>query len=168
MYHIRPIRPEDDPFIARIILQVMSGYRADPHTTIAGDPSLHHMYQNYQEAKAAYFVAEEAGKILGGCGIRQLAGGDAHTCELQRMFLLPEARKRGIGKALMQLCLEKAQAFGYRQVYIETLEEMLAARSLYLRFGFREIEQRLGDTGHDGCNIKMLKVINQDQPVTEK
>ncbi|MFP4091005.1 MAG: N-acetyltransferase family protein [Cyclobacteriaceae bacterium] len=159
MHIIRPIQPADNPFVAQIVLTIMADFDLDPLTTIAGDPGLHHMYENYQEERAIYYVVAAGERLLGGCGIRQLASGDEVTCELQRMFILPEARGKGIGKELMHLCLERAREFGYKQVYIETLSEMHHARRLYEYFGFEEIACRMGDTGHSGCDVKMLKKI---------
>lgn len=157
MLRIRPISPPDNPIIAKIVLRVMEDFDADPNTTIAGDPTLHHMYENYEEARAAYFIAMWSGKVVGGCGIRQLEGTQDNVCELQRMFILPEVRGKGIGKALMEKCLSQASGFGYEQVYIETLSQMHEARQLYRSYGFIETPQRLGNTGHGGCDIKMLK-----------
>jgi putative acetyltransferase len=159
MLQIRPIAPSDNRRIAEIVLSVMKHYDADPQTTIAGDPTLHHMYENYREARAAYYVAEWQGQVVGGCGIRQLEGTEENICELQRMFILPEARGQGIGKALMEKCLAKAGNFGYAQVYLETLGEMREAQELYRKFGFRKIDQPMGDTGHCGCDVKMLKEL---------
>jgi len=159
MLSIRPIVPSDNPRIAEIVLRVMEDFDADPNTTIAGDPTLHHMYENYEEARAAYFTAVWFGKVVGGCGIRQLEGTEDNVCELQRMFILPETRGKGIGKAMMEKCLSQASTFGYAHIYIETLSQMYEARQLYRRYGFAEIPQRLGNTGHRGCDIKMLRKL---------
>ena len=168
MLHIRPITPSDNRPIAEIVLSVMADYEVDPETTIAGDPTLHHMYENYQEDRAAYFIAVWDDRVVGGCGIRQLQGTDENICELQRMFLLPEVRGKGIGKALMEKCIRQAEAFGYRQMYIETLSDMLPARQLYKKYGFAEVERRLGDTGHGGCDIKMLKALVSQEKMAKR
>lgn len=159
MLHIRPISPQDDQAIAAVIRTAMGAFDVDPSTTILGDPTLSYMYQTYQQEKAVYFIALWNDKIVGGCGIRQLDGTDENICELQRMFLLPEARGKGIGKALMKHCLQKAEAFRYDKVYIETLSQMHEARNLYQQFGFVVIPQALGNTGHCGCDVKMMKVL---------
>lgn len=163
MLKIRPIALSDNPFIAEIVLSVMADYDADPQTTIAGDPALHQMYQNYQEERAAYFVAIWNGQVVGGCGIRQLAGTEENICELQRMFILPEVRGKGIGKALIEKCIWQAERFGYWQMYIETLSEMIPARQLYKKYGFHEVACRMGHTGHGGCDVKMLKALTPQQ-----
>jgi len=157
---IRKIEINDNNIIASIVKEVMTEYKADPKTTVLGDPRLLTMYQNYQEARAEYFVAESENKIVGGAGIKQLDGGDKNICELQRMFLLKEARGKGIGKKLMQLCIDSAKKSGYKTIYIESLGGMHEAISLYRSFGFKEIDSPLGTTGHGGCDVNMILEIN--------
>jgi len=156
---IRKIEINDNSIIASIVKEVMTEYKADPKTTVLGDPRLLTMYQNYQDARAEYFVAESENKIVGGAGIKQLDGGDINICELQRMFLLKEARGKGIGKKLMQLCIKSAKKFGYKTIYIESLGGMHEAISLYRSFGFKEIDMPLGATGHGGCDVNMILEI---------
>jgi len=153
---IRKIKQEDNIAIAAVVKQVMEEFNADPKTTILGDPSLHTMYQNYQEPRSVYYVIEIDGKVLGGCGIRRLDGGDNTICELQRMFLLNEVRGKGIGKQLLGLCLSEAKKFNYKQVYLESLKQMTGAISLYENAGFKRIQKSLGNTGHGGCDVNMI------------
>ncbi|HYF03123.1 MAG TPA: GNAT family N-acetyltransferase [Patescibacteria group bacterium] len=159
---IRAIQPEDNPKIAEIISSIMtSEFRADPATTILGDPALHTMYENYQVPRAAYYVFEEDGQIAGGCGIKQLEGSDENICELQRMFLKPSARGKGHGKALIGLCIAKAKEFGYDEIYLETLSQMTTAQKLYESAGFKRISAPKGNTGHGGCDVRMLLKLKE-------
>lgn len=153
---IRKIRPEDNVAIAEVVKQVMEEFNADPKTTVLGDPSLHTMYQNYQEPGAVYYVAEIDGKVVGGCGIRKLNGSDENICELQRMFLLNDIRGKGIGKKLLQLSLSEAKKFRYKQIYLESLKQMTGAISLYESAGFKRLVKPLGNTGHGGCDVNMI------------
>lgn len=153
---IRKIRPEDNVAIAAVVKEVMEEFNADPKTTVLGDPSLHTMYQNYQEPRAVYYVIEINGKVAGGCGVRKLDGGDENICELQRMFLLKETRGKGIGKELLQLCLSEAKGFGYKQMYLESLKQMTGAIALYESAGFKRLSEPLGNTGHGGCDVNMI------------
>jgi putative acetyltransferase len=106
----------------------------------------------YEGPRSAYFVAEREGKIVGGAGIGPLAGADSHTCELRKMYLLPAARGHGLGRRLLEACLDEARRMNYRTCYLETLAQMERARDLYERFGFLPLEAPMGDTGHFGCN----------------
>ncbi len=156
---IREINEQDNKIIASIIRTVMTEFDADPKTTILGDPTLDTMYQNYRSPKSVYYVIEENGTVVGGCGIRHLDNSEENICELQRMFLLPSSRGKGYGKTLIDLCLKKAREFGYEKIYLETLSQMKRAISIYELSGFRKIESPLGNTGHGGCNVYMESLL---------
>lgn len=163
MLKIREINKEDNPAIASVVRQVMTEYGADPKTTILGDPVLHTMFENYQKTRAAYFVAELDGKIVGGAGVTQLNGSKENVCELQRMFLLPEARGKKIGKQLLDLCIAKAKEFNYDSIYLESLNQMKDAKKLYDKSGFKEVSQPMGATGHGGCDVWMVLNLNRQK-----
>jgi putative acetyltransferase len=152
----RKIRPGDNPLIEAIVRKAMTEFNANPKTTIIGDPSLKTMYENYREERSVYYIAELEGVVVGGCGIKQLDGSKENICELQRMFLSKEARGKGIGKKLMELCLSDAKKFNYKQVYLETLSDQHEAMVLYKKTGFKLIPLPLGDTGHGGCDVNMI------------
>ena len=160
MIEIRKIKPEDNKIIESIIKEVMTEFGADPKTTVLGDPSIHSMYENYQTKNAIYYVALSEDKIVGGCGIKKLDGTNENICELQRMFLLSEARGKKIGKQLLELCKNKAREFGYEKIYLESLKQMESARALYEKQGFSPIDHPLGNTAHGGCDIWMVLNLN--------
>ena len=106
----------------------------------------------YDHPRAAYFVVEVDGRVVGGGGVAPLEGADDTLCELRKMYFLPEARGHGMGRTLLQHCLKVATELGYGTCYLETLTGMDAAQHLYEAFGFRKICQPLGATGHHGCD----------------
>ena len=111
----------------------------------------------YQAKNEIYFIVEEDGIILGGCGIGNLMDAEFKICELQKMYLAKEARGKGIAKELMQKCLEFAKQVGYDKCYIETLPFMKDAQKLYVKSGFAYIDAPLGSTGHNACDVFMIK-----------
>jgi putative acetyltransferase len=92
------------------------------------------------------------GVVKGGGGVAPLAGGDGDTCELRKMYFLPECRGLGAGTALMAKCLQAARLHGFKKCYLETLDSMKNAQSLYERSGFTKQCGTLGNTGHGGCD----------------
>jgi GNAT superfamily N-acetyltransferase len=60
--------------------------------------------------------------------------------EVKRMYVRPEARNRGLGRALLNLLLEEARQIGYERVRLDTARFMTEAHKLYRSAGFREIE----------------------------
>ncbi len=154
---IRPIKPGDDAAMAAVIRVVMPEFGATGAGFAINDPEVDWMSRAYAGPRHAYFVVERAGLVLGGAGIAPLAGGDAGTCELRKMYFLPEARGLGAGATMMSHCLDAARGFGFSHCYLETLRGMDAAMRLYERSGFRRIDAPLGATGHGGCNRFYLR-----------
>lgn len=159
---IREIEEKDNYIIAEVIKKVLIEFHADPKTTFLGDPAINTMYYNYQFPKSVYYIAEENGIVLGGCGINRLDEGDTKTCELQRMFLLPVARGKGYGKLLMDACIKKAKEYGFEEIYLESLTQMTGAIKLYERSGFQFIQNPKGNTGHGGCNVFMVLELKEE------
>ena len=154
---IEPITQADDPQIAAIIRTVMPEFGASGCGFAINDPEVDWMSRAYAGPRSAYFVLRRDGRVIGGGGVAPLEGGDADTCELRKMYFLPEARGLGAGAAMMERCLEAARTFGFRRCYLETLTGMDAAMRLYERSGFRRIDGPMGATGHGGCNTFYLR-----------
>jgi len=154
---IRPIHREDNAAAARIIRDVMTEYGAvGCHFSIA-DPEVDAMCEAYPPPKAAFYVVERSGRVLGCGGMGPLAGGPPGVCELRKMYFLPELRGAGAGTRLLGLILDAARRAGYDRCYLESLGTMTEARRLYLKHGFRAIDAPLGNTGHSGCNAWMVR-----------
>lgn len=155
-FAIRNITQADDAAMATIIRTVMPEFGAVGCGFAISDPEVDWMSRAYAEPRHAYFVVEGDGRVLGGGGIAPLAGGDGDTCELRKMYFLPEARGIGAGAAMMSRCLAAAREAGFTRCYLETLTGMDAAQRLYERSGFRRIDGPMGATGHGGCNTFYL------------
>ena len=155
-YLLRPIESRDDAAVAAIIRAVMPEFGAVGDGFAINDPEVDWMSRAYAEPRSAYFVIERDSTVIGGGGIAPLSGGDEGTCELRKMYFLPEARGIGAGTAMMARCLQAARDAGFARCYLETLGGMDAAMRLYERSGFRRIDAPLGDTGHGGCNTFYL------------
>jgi GNAT superfamily N-acetyltransferase len=73
-----------------------------------------------------------------GCAFLRPLEATAGVLELKRFYVLPDWRGRGIAWALLAAVIEGARAAGAPAIVLDTTEDMLAARSLYQRAGFRE------------------------------
>lgn len=155
-FTIRLIKSKDDAAIAEVIRKVMPEFGAIGDGFAINDPEVDWISRAYSEPRSAYFVVVMDGAIKGGGGIAPLEGGDAETCELRKMYFLPECRGLGAGTALMAKCLHAARQQGFKKCYLETLDNMYDAQSLYERSGFKKQYASMGDTGHGGCDTFYL------------
>ena len=156
-YTIRKIEPKDNLKIASVIRNIFEELDAPKVGTAYADPHLNTLFEVYQAENEIYFIVEEDGIILGGCGIGNLMDAEFKICELQKMYLAKEARGKGIAHELMQKCLEFAKQAGYNKCYIETLPFMKDAQKLYVKSGFTYIDGPMGATGHNACDVFMIK-----------
>ena len=120
------------------------------------DPEVSCMFHSYNNSISAYFVLTENGRVIGGGGIAALGGADKDTCELRKMYFLSEARGHGHGQRMLDMCLGRAKEMGYKRCYLETLETMNQAKSLYERNGFAKLSAPMGATGHFSCDAWYL------------
>jgi putative acetyltransferase len=157
----RPIRPADDAQVAHIIRTVMTEFGAVGTGFSIEDPEVDAMSAAYDAPRASYWVLEntELGTLAGCGGIAPLQGGDADTCELKKMYFLPEARGVGKGRELIDLLEKMAIERGFKHMYLETIERMAAANRLYQRAGFEPLAQQLGHTGHSACGLFYQKML---------
>jgi putative acetyltransferase len=158
-FKIREIQRKDNPAIAAIVRDVLMELGAPKVGTAYADPYLDSLFEVYAVPKAIYFVIEKYGNIIGGAGVMQLENSEENICELQKMYLLPEGRGLGLGKSLIDNCIEKATEFGFEGCYIETMTYMEDAQKLYKKLGFNYLDKPLGNTGHSSCPVWMLKKL---------
>jgi putative acetyltransferase len=147
-YTLRNIEPQDNADIAKIIRSCLKEFGADKPGTVYYEESTDNLFGLYSEERSVYFIAEIEGRILGGGGISPTNGLSEDTCELVKMYLLPEARGKGIGAALLNKCIETAKQKGFNNIYLESLPELRRAITVYEKFGFKKLSGPLGNTGH--------------------
>jgi putative acetyltransferase len=156
---IRPLQQVDDVDLGKLIKTVLTEFKANKPGTAYFDESTNYLSTVFRNPKSAYWVVEENGQIIGGGGIFPTEGLPDETCELVKLYLYPEARGKGLGKALMDKCFERALALGYTNIYLESMPELNQAVSMYEKMGFARQCSALGNSGHFGCDIWMVKKL---------
>jgi putative acetyltransferase len=157
---IRPIQKGDNPFLAKIVKDTLTEFGANHPGTVYYDATTDALYELFQTKGAAYFVAEINNEIVGGGGIYPTEGLPADTCELVKMYLLPQARGTGLGRTLIEKNISYAKEAGYKNIYLETMPELKQALKVYAKFGFEYLKGPMGNSGHTGCSLWMLKSLN--------
>jgi putative acetyltransferase len=153
----RPIEEKDNKEIAGLIRNVFEEFNIHKPGTVYFDPTTDNLYGLFRTPGSEYLIAEENGVILGGCGVYPTPGLPEGCAELVKFYLSASQRGKGTGIMLMQKTFESASKFGYKKLYLESLPELSRAISLYEKAGFAFINGPLGDSGHFGCNIWMIK-----------
>jgi GNAT superfamily N-acetyltransferase len=78
----------------------------------------------------------ETNKAIGCVGLRPLDTEGVR--EMKRLYVTPQGRGSGLGKALVKQVIEEAKGIGYGSMRLDTLGSMREAISLYNRLGFVE------------------------------
>jgi len=81
---------------------------------------------------------DRRGKPLGCVGLRPIK--PHGCCEMKRLYVSPQARGLGLGRALIAAIIEEAVRIGYNEMRLDTLPTMAAAISVYKEAGFVPIE----------------------------
>jgi len=82
-------------------------------------------------------LAKQGDHVLGCIAFKPLD--PPRVAEIKRLFVRPQARGKGVGKALVAAILKTAQDRGYAEVKLDTLAQMKDAIALYTSFGFEPI-----------------------------
>ena len=156
---IRTIQPSDNKELASIVRNTLAEFGANHPGTVYYDETTDHLYELFQTPGSIYFVAVSNDEIVGGGGIFPSAGLPRDTCELVKMYLKQSARGLGLGKLIIEKCLESAKNTGYKNIYLESMPELKKALGIYEKSGFRYLNGPMGNTGHFGCELWMLKEL---------
>ena len=125
----RRMTPEDVPFISRLEEETFSmPWSADS------------FLEMISKEDARYYVAEEDGRLLGGCGVLMIAG----EGNITNVAIAPEARNRGIGTAMLQHLMAEGNQEGLTAYTLEVRVSNAAAIHVYEKLGFESAGIRPG------------------------
>ena len=117
----RKMRAEDVPFISRL-----------EEETFSMPWSAESFLQMIEKEDTAYFVAEEDGRLLGGCGLLLIAG----EGNITNVVVAPEARRRGVATGLLTYLMSEGDRAGLTAYTLEVRVSNAAAIGLYGKLGF--------------------------------
>ena len=156
---IRKIIASDNATLAAIIRSSLEDFNAVKPGTVYFDETTDHLYELFQRDRSCYFVATISDEVIAGAGIFPTEGLPPKTCELVKIYVSATARGKGLGKILLQQCVDEAKKNGFEKMYIETMPELTNAIEMYKKYGFTFIPTSLGNSGHTGCDLFMMKDI---------
>jgi putative acetyltransferase len=93
---------------------------------------------DYGAPAGRLLLAEYEGQLAGCVALHRLG---PEICEMKRLYLRPQFRGKGVGRALAEKVIGEARCIGYRKMRLDTVEPIMKdAVAMYRRLGFREIE----------------------------
>lgn len=101
------------------------------------DEELARLPGEYRPPLGALLLAEHEGRAVGCVALKPLDPPD--VSEMKRLFVRPEARGLGAGRALVAAVVDAARGAGYRIMRLDSLPSMHDAQRLYRACGFAEI-----------------------------
>lgn len=156
---IQTLQASDDTAMAAIIRQCLQAAGLDRPGTAFFDPELNHLSRFYaQSSRRAYFVYHDERHILGGCGFAEYEP-DRQIAELQKLYLLPQARGQHLGRRLLNYVEAQAKAAGWQQLYLETHTALPVAIHLYETNGYHRLDQPLHQAVHTTMDHFYLKSL---------
>ena len=100
------------------------------------------------------FIAEDEGEVVGCVALLPLDDGGF---ELAKMTVAESARGKGLGRRLIQHCIDRATEAGAPRLYLETNSALAPALTLYAAMGFRRLES--GCTEYARCDVWMERPL---------
>jgi putative acetyltransferase len=92
---------------------------------------------DYAPPKGRLSLAQYQGQLAGCVALHQLSD---EIAEMKRLYLRPQFRGKGIGRALADHIIAEAREIGYQRMRLDTVEPVMrGAVGLYRALGFREI-----------------------------
>ena len=117
--------------------------------------SFNHAQQTAELADSAstFLIAEFFGRAAGYAQLHAGRTADgvegANPVELVRLYVSSEWLGRGIGKALMQACIDEAQHAGHGTIWLGVWERNARAQAFYRKWNFRAIGEHVFQLGSD-------------------
>jgi len=135
-FTVRRALPEDHAAVARELADYLA-FIGDALDAEGLDNDIAHWQEEYDGRTGVLLVvADAAGEVVGTAAVRLLEPG---VGELKRMWLRPAWQGRGLGRRLMDACLDQARRLGCRALRLDTQAKLEAAVRLYRAYGFSEV-----------------------------
>jgi len=138
LFRIVPARTPED---IRVVVALFRAYAASLDVDLAYqdfDGEMAAMPGKYAPPAGELLLARTAeGNSIGCVGLRPLDVGG--VCEMKRLYVSPQGRGRGLGRALVEAVVAIAEGIGYREMRLDTLPSMADAQALYRKLGFEKM-----------------------------
>lgn len=111
-----------------------------------------HPLENIIEKGGVIFMAELGGVAVGSFAMMR-SKNPKYDYELVKFAVNPDIQGHGIGRRLMEACLNEARRTGGRRLFLESNRKCAAAVHLYEKYGFRHLKVEHSDYAR--CDVQM-------------
>ena len=156
----RIIEEQDNLILAKILRDNLKAHDLDIPGTVYFDEAVNHLSDYYlaePNKRIYYVVLDDHNAVIGGIGLDELAFMD-DTAEIQKLYLTDKAKGAGLSYKLIDLIEDSARNMGYKQMYLETHDNLATAIHVYEKCGYKEIE-RPAAVVHSSMNRFYLKEL---------
>lgn len=134
---IRPAKDGELDIVASLVVDAYAEYAArmspDAWSTFAQDIA----NVRGRLGDGLLLVAERDGRLVGSVTLYlDWRGAQADSCAVRLLAVPPDERGTGVGRALMEHCIDHARGAGKDRVILTTTQEMEEGRDLFERLGF--------------------------------
>lgn len=154
---VRQLTAEYDAAVAELVRTNLKANGLDIPGTVYFDDGLDHLSNYYSHSGRAYYGLLQNKTVVGGIGFAEFDGFD-RCCELQKLYLADSVKGRGLGYDLIDYIETRARENGYRQMYLETHDNLQTAIHVYEKAGYKEIP-RPESVVHSTMNRFFLKSL---------
>ncbi len=146
---LRALRPGDLGLVASrqaVLYASEYGWNGDYEALVAG--ILADFHHKFDPARDDAWIAQAGGRMVG--SIFLVRGDAPGVAKLRLLYVEAQARGLGVGRRLVETCVERARALGYARLDLWTVSALTAARRLYEQAGFQLTHEAPGHQfGHD-------------------
>ncbi|MFZ5444244.1 MAG: GNAT family N-acetyltransferase [Myxococcota bacterium] len=150
---VRPVESRDVPEVVTLVRDTLAEFGITWGVGAATDTQLEQLPESYTVAGGQFFVAVDAGHVIGTAGVFPVEPG---VFELRKMYLGPQTRGKGVGQRLFDACRAFVITHGGHRIVLDTTEQMTAAIRFYERNGFvRDDTQRRASRCNRGYRLEL-------------
>ncbi len=101
------------------------------------DKELAELPGDYTPPEGRLLLVEYEGQLAACVALHKLEPG---ICEMKRLYLRPQFRGKGLGRAVAERIIAEARQIGYRRMRLDTVEPVMKdAVAMYRKLGFKDI-----------------------------
>jgi L-amino acid N-acyltransferase YncA len=139
-YQLRQFQWADVPAISAIYSHYVTNTAITFDTEVPGEEAIAEKYAGLKKLGHPLIIAELEGQAVGYAYASFYRPRAAYrfTCE-DSIYLHPDAKGRGIGKALLTELLLQSRAFGFKQMIAVITADTANSIAIHEKFGFRHV-----------------------------